>query len=377
MAGAGKIFISYRRGDDPGFTQALYMRLEDEFEASRLFMNVEGHIKGGDDFVDVLSAQVASCDVFLAVIGPRWEETLAARAGDPDDFVFIEIKAALGQGKRVIPVLVGGAPMPRRETLPEGIAALARKQAIGLRPDRFKADCQGLISTLKDALAEAQAEREARTEAERAAAESARLAREAEEKARAEALEREARAQAVAGLSADQIRKAEELASWDFIKGKTDPAEFRGHVASYPGGVTARFAMERLEELVWAEMGETGDKSKLQSYLAEFPRGAHAKDAALRLAGLEARAEARTAEAQRLEQQRAAAAAEEQRRRDAARNPLTAGGYEDRDNRLIRTLTGHGGSVRAAAFSPDGKTIVSGSYDNTLKLWDVFRYLAP
>ncbi len=31
---AGKIFINYRRGDDPGFTQALYMRLEDEFSAS-------------------------------------------------------------------------------------------------------------------------------------------------------------------------------------------------------------------------------------------------------------------------------------------------------------------------------------------------------
>jgi hypothetical protein len=28
---AGKIFINYRRGDDPGFTQALYLRLESEF----------------------------------------------------------------------------------------------------------------------------------------------------------------------------------------------------------------------------------------------------------------------------------------------------------------------------------------------------------
>ncbi|MDX2263669.1 MAG: toll/interleukin-1 receptor domain-containing protein [Hyphomicrobiales bacterium] len=240
----GKVFISYRRGDDPGFTQALYMRLENEFAAERLFMDVEGHIKGGDDFVDVLSRQVSGCDVFLAVIGPRWEETLTARAGDPDDFVFIEIKAALDHGKRVIPVLVGGAGMPRRDTLPDGLAALARKQAIGLRPERFKADCQGLISTLKDALAEAQAEREARTEAERRAAEEARLAREAEEKARAEALEREAKAQAVAGLSAAEIRKAEELANWDFVKGKSDPAEFRDHLARFADGPTDRMARE-------------------------------------------------------------------------------------------------------------------------------------
>lgn len=32
---------------------------------------------------------------------------------------------------------------------------------------------------------------------------------------------------------------------------------------------------------------------------------------------------------------------------------------------------GHRGDVRSVAFSPDGRFIVSGSYDRTLKLWDV------
>jgi len=59
--------------------------------------------------------------VLLAVIGPRWLALLATRAGDPKDFVIIEIKAALDQGKLVIPVLVGGAAMPSAETLPEPI----------------------------------------------------------------------------------------------------------------------------------------------------------------------------------------------------------------------------------------------------------------
>jgi len=37
----------------------------------------------------------------------------------------------------------------------------------------------------------------------------------------------------------------------------------------------------------------------------------------------------------------------------------------------IRTLTGHTDYTTAACFSPDSKYILSGSYDNTLKLWDV------
>ena len=35
------------------------------------------------------------------------------------------------------------------------------------------------------------------------------------------------------------------------------------------------------------------------------------------------------------------------------------------------TITGHSSGVYSVSFSPDGKRIVSGSRDNTLKVWDI------
>jgi TIR domain len=68
---AGRIFINYRRDDSIGTAGRLHDRLAQAFGRKNIFMDVD-HIPPGVDFVNHLNAQVAACDVFLAVIGPNW-----------------------------------------------------------------------------------------------------------------------------------------------------------------------------------------------------------------------------------------------------------------------------------------------------------------
>ena len=79
------------------------------------------HIPAGVDFLEYLNSQVAACDVFLAVIGPNWldakDDDGRRRFDNPDDFVTIEIAAALARKIRVIPVLVDSARTPKADKL--------------------------------------------------------------------------------------------------------------------------------------------------------------------------------------------------------------------------------------------------------------------
>ena len=160
-ASAGRIFISYRREDTAYAAGWLFDRLADRIDPDQIFKDVDS-IQPGDDFVDVITRAVDSCDVLLALIGDQWlaitDEEGTPRLAKPDDFVRVEIETALNRDVRVIPILVEGAPMPRADELPPSLAGLARRQALELSPSRFDFDTSRLLDLLDVKIAEAHAD---------------------------------------------------------------------------------------------------------------------------------------------------------------------------------------------------------------------------
>jgi hypothetical protein len=154
----GKIFISYRRRDDPGGAGRLFDALNEAFEPGRLFLDVDS-IEPGQDFVEVIEDRVAQSAILLAVIGQHWVDVTDDRGNrrldNAQDYVRIEIESALKQNTRVIPVLIGDAKMPAAEVLPESIRKLARHNAVMLRYERFHDDIANLVGALKRAMGDA------------------------------------------------------------------------------------------------------------------------------------------------------------------------------------------------------------------------------
>src|SRR5262249_11629205 len=158
-----KLFINYRREDTRHAAGRLYDQLIVHFGKEQVFMDID-QIEFGDDFVEVINRKVGACDIAIVMIGRHWlgadEGSGKRRLDNEEDFVRMEIVAALQRRIRVIPVLVDGAQMPGRDDLPEVLAPLSRRNAIELSDTRFHADVNRLIEAIKKSLAVVEKEAE-------------------------------------------------------------------------------------------------------------------------------------------------------------------------------------------------------------------------
>jgi hypothetical protein len=149
------VFISYRRSDTERISQLIGGYLERRFGDDRVFMDTLD-IGLGIDFHEKLAESLARCDIMLVVIGPEWLSCVAAdgsrRIDKADDYVRIEIEAALGREIRLVPVFVDGVSAVDSKNLPDELRALARHNGIQLCPSTFEADLKRLADELREVL---------------------------------------------------------------------------------------------------------------------------------------------------------------------------------------------------------------------------------
>jgi hypothetical protein len=115
------VFISYRRQTAPGEARALRNDLVTRLGQDAVFMDVDS-ISLGRDFRSELQKKLSACDNMLVLIDKDWaavkDEKGQIRLEKSDDFVRVEIEAALKRDIAVTPVLLKGAQMPAAEELP-------------------------------------------------------------------------------------------------------------------------------------------------------------------------------------------------------------------------------------------------------------------
>jgi uncharacterized membrane protein YidH (DUF202 family) len=124
----------------------------DHFGKERVFMDVDA-LEPGVRFADRIQEEIGSAEAVLVVIGRGWltAEDLdgSRRLDDPKDFIRLEVGTALRGDPIVIPVLVGGATMPREEELPDDLALLAGRNALTMIDADWHSGLGRLVAGLK------------------------------------------------------------------------------------------------------------------------------------------------------------------------------------------------------------------------------------
>jgi uncharacterized membrane protein YhaH (DUF805 family) len=146
------IFLSYRRDDSAGAAGRLFDLLSQKLDGVKVFMDVDS-LEPGVDFASVIDERLSGCDYFIAVIGPDWAGIKgpdeSRRLEDANDYVRLEIEAALRRNIRVVPVLVDNARMPRPDEVPASLHGLLRRNAIELPHHSFSKAAAELAGSIR------------------------------------------------------------------------------------------------------------------------------------------------------------------------------------------------------------------------------------
>jgi hypothetical protein len=151
------IIVSYRRADGDAIAGRIRDRLANSFGDDSVYMDIDS-IPFGLDFREHIKKALLQTEILVAVIGPNWigQREDGTRISDETDPVRIEVETALQRNIPVIPVLVGGASMPKPSELPDGLKDLAFRNAAAVDGGRdFHQHMDRLIRSIEKLIAEA------------------------------------------------------------------------------------------------------------------------------------------------------------------------------------------------------------------------------
>jgi TIR domain len=145
-----KIAISYRRTDSD-VTGRIFDRLVQRYGRNSIFRDIDD-IPFGIDFRKVVNDALQGTDALIAIVGPNWRGARtfgAARINEANDPVRIEVEAAIQRDIPLIPVLIGGAVMPKPTELPNTLRDFAFRNAANVDSGRnFETDVERLMSSM-------------------------------------------------------------------------------------------------------------------------------------------------------------------------------------------------------------------------------------
>jgi hypothetical protein len=141
-----RVFMSYRRREDPHFIGRIYDRLVAEFGIANVFRDVES-IDGAENFLAAITKRLAESDIVLAIIGPQWSIGPPAHERD---WVYVELERALERRMLVIPVCLDATPVPARSSLPISIQSLVDVNAMRMDGvNHFSEDMAELVRVIR------------------------------------------------------------------------------------------------------------------------------------------------------------------------------------------------------------------------------------
>jgi len=150
-----KLFISYRRKDNPYAAGRLYDHLVYDFGEESVYFDVPSNY-GGIDFRKLIDYKIAECDAVIVVIGEKWltlvDDEGSRRIDQPNDIVHIEIRSALDRGIPITPIFVGNGKIPKETELPEVLGDLCYRNGFEASFESFRTQVKVIITAIRNGI---------------------------------------------------------------------------------------------------------------------------------------------------------------------------------------------------------------------------------